>query len=311
MVVKRLLILLSLFSLGTLNIYALESTSSASLLTPDQTEEIAQKPMVGAFKVSGNYLWSTKADFKEDGFEDQHSTFEQGVLDLSYIVKSPKRNGIFYGLGYTHTRLKWEQNPSFSKDNFSYLSAGVGGFNSSAVENWVFEGGAQVLLNTNHWSIKDYSLAFFVAKGRYAFRPNMGLHVGALGQFGLQKNQFFPVLGIDYKVNQWAFFCIFPRKVAGEYTFNENWKFALEGKVFRARYRVGKDETESKAIFEYRSAGFGLAATYMIKDRLSADLFTGYKTAGDLKIMNQYGQDADFYKFKGAWYYGGKVSYSF
>jgi len=293
-------------------IFSLESTEDEFLLTPDSSEEVSKEKVVPSIKTNVYHLWSGEAKFKNEGLEQQHSTYSKGLYAFSYTHHTSRDNGIFTSLGYSNMKLEWQENPDFTKERFSYLSGGFGFFNKTLLNRWVLEGGLEVKVDPSHWNFKRYALYYFSAKGRYEFSKQLGIHVGGWSQIGLDNNELYPVVGVDYHPSsKWDLYLIFPRKIGAYYHITKQWRAAVQGRIFRSLHRLNSDESLSKGVFEYRATGVDLALLYQMKKKFHGQVFVGYKGAGDLKVVDSSGNNPNYYKFKGCSYIGLDLSCQF
>lgn len=261
--------------------------------------------------LSSQVLAGAKAKFDEPGMDEQRLRYSQGKFEASYHHYIDDKTAIVPTVGYRVDKMQWKENPFFDTETFRSFKVGIGGF-SRAVEGWLWQGGLQVSMDTEEWSLSHYAQYQLGVAGRYGYSSKLGIHIGFLGKTGLHKDQVLPVLGVDYAwSNQWKLSLIFPRDVSLIYTFNDSWTAGVRGRVFRSRHRVGEDEALSKAIFEYRNVGAEASLRYKRPQRFSAQLFVGATAGGDLKIMNQKGRNPTFRSLKTMGYGGADLTLSF
>lgn len=272
-------------------------------------------PMHDFTTISGSYDWILKSDFRRKRNKGGIS-FAEADVDISYTHIFNSCEGASVGLGYSTTHLGWDKNPFFSEQNFNNLIFSLGGY-SKRFYQWDWKGYFSAAVDTREWNFQEYGLYTYSLWGRYSLDTNyfsdLGLNIGFVGRSGLDQTLVWPIVGIDYKMNQnWKLNLVYPVNMSVVYSLSNCWSFAIAGKMWNSRHRTSKNEGISRGIFEYRNIGAEFAINYDYDRSISANLHVGSTIGqGDLKIMNRNGSTIRHNKFNSAGYVGGGFDFRF
>ncbi len=258
-----------------------------------------------------HYLSGGKSKFKRASLSGESIAYSKGMLSTTYQMTMKPDLDLFAKMAYTQTKLNWDANPYFTKEDYSYFALTLGTVYTK-LDNWWWQFALQGRVDPKHWNMSHYAQYDGVLHGRYTYNDNWGIHIGLWGQTGLKKSEMWPVLGVDYKINEsWSCRVILPNEASLEYTWNDQWSAQLSARVFRSRHRLSKEAPLAKGIFEYRALGAELGLRYHSESSMTARVFLGSSGEGDLKMMNAAGSTLDIMKHKGAAYIGIELSLEF
>jgi hypothetical protein len=261
-------------------------------------------------KISGDYIG--QADFKCHDFS--HFTFAIGEVDLSFVYYYNPciHEGATIGVTYSRIRLDWKTNPFFTQKDFDNISLNFGGF-SERLEDWLWR--AQVTVNFNnieYWDLEDYMNYDLLLWGRYAYAPNVGIHIGILAYTGMKIDRVYPIVGFDWTYDcHWKLNVIFPMDISLVYTVNECWAIAAAGRFFYERNRVKKDQFYSEGLWAYSSSGAELSVRYTPTKWITANVHAGGDFGGNLKVARRHYHSGHRLRFEGAAYAGAEVDVNF
>lgn len=279
-------------------------------------EEDANETPSRFFTIDGNYDGIFKSAFDSGPDAGQEIGYQQGDIDISHTRVFNGCEGIGVGLGYDISRIGWNQNPFFSKQNFEFYNLTINGF-TKRFNCWDIRGSLGGSFDPQDFFSTDYSFLNLVLWGRYNFCnnvcPDFGVHFGFVGRCGTKQNRFLPILGFDYRMNnKWKLNVIYPVNMSAIYSLDDTWSVAFTGKIWNTRHRVAKSEALSRGIFEYKNAGAELSLNYDCGQFLSANVHLGSTLGnGQLKILDSNNNLQRKNKFGAAAYVGGGFSFKF
>jgi hypothetical protein len=262
------------------------------------------------WELQASYLGTGGAEIDEAGKENESIGFTQSIAKASYTHRLDDESGIVLNVGHTSTQIDWDENPSFSEKNYSYLNLEIGGY-SLKIPNWLWRGAVGTDVDAEELSFNRYALYKGTMWGRYDFSDMLGIHIGFTGTSGLRRDKVYPILGLDYAPSsKWKLNFIFPVDISANYAIDDNWSVAGTARTFRVRHRLSQKEATSRGIFDYRSFGGDLSLNYLIGSFL-AKAYVGTTYSGDLKVADSKARNAVFYKFNGSIYLGSNLTYQF
>jgi hypothetical protein len=280
-------------------------------------EAIEEKPAVNPlitfpYEVKANYDFISRSKITNKRYKKQKIGFGEGEVATFYNILCNKDECLIFGLGYTFSHLYWRKDIKFDQLTFDNLAVSVGGY-TTRFHKWLWQGGVSVEIDTRRWNLNDYSLYNFLLWGRYSYRENIGLHIGAVLRTGLEQVFALPIIGFDWEFcKQWKLSVIYPVDISLNYNLNEHWSLTLAGRIWNSRHRLGGGEDDPRSIIEYRNRGVELGVTYHYTALFTANLHGGVTGGGgNLKVMNRHGNHARFFCFDSAGYVGGAVDIRF
>ncbi|MGM0440666.1 MAG: DUF6268 family outer membrane beta-barrel protein [Chlamydiota bacterium] len=263
------------------------------------------------FEISGHYLHSDKADFKEDSLDGQKIGYSTASISGDYIYKIDDYNELTLKVGDSYYKVDWDENPHFSGEEYNNLNLGIAA-STAILKDWVWWGSLFTKIDTDHFNFTHYTTYGAYLWGMYEYSPKLDLHIGIYGDKGLKKDNVIPILGVNYTPSKrWEFTAIYPKKLSAAYKLTSHWTLSLNGRSFRNRHRVDADAATSKGIFEYRARGADGAISYESGKHFQASIFGGVNFGGDLKVSNKGGDVLTIYKFKSAPYAGASAKVKF
>lgn len=263
------------------------------------------------FTVSGSYFDVKKTHFRTPGFTDKDLKYRQWEAAYAYTHPITPCSGLIFGAGWIGTEVAMEDNPSFDQTIFNYVNLSLAGY-TKAFPDWIWTLSFATYLDTEVFSLIDYTLYQGVLWGKYDLCKWLELDFGVIVEVGLKRDKVWPIVGFIYlPSDNWKISTVYPINISVEYAVNPCLTAGVEIRFFRNRHRVKQTEPLSQAIFEYRTAGAEFDLTYSpIKDFFVTG-FAGSTFNGNLKIGNRNDHHATHFKFNGSFYGGVSALYSF
>lgn len=276
-------------------------------------EEEEEECCPGYFiSIEGHYDWIDSTKFKESSLAGQNLSFHKGEISLTYIQFLSECHGFALGVGYESTYLGWRGNPYFNQREFQDVVLSVDGF-IDHFRGWDWKAGVAGHFDIDHFHLYDDSRYHFRLWGRYDFcncyLPDLGVHIGFIGLVGINDETIYPIVGVDFSPwCDWKLNLIFPLDMSLSYYVNDCWSISLAGKLWETRHRVGKEETLSKGIFEYRNIGIELGTHYEYGKCFSAGVHVGSTVGGGkVRISDKHDANVTYNHLKEAFYFGGEL----
>jgi Domain of unknown function (DUF6268) len=282
----------------------------------DLSNEQIQQDARGPFSVelSGDWIGPAKFDKHHCHFGRPKLKFATGQIDLNmvYYYNPCFNEGASVGVSYTRTRLDWRYNPFFTQKDFDMISVVLGGL-SERFQDWTWKGQVTINFdNIEHWRLENYMSYDLLLWGRYAFRPNIGVHLGFIALTGMKIDRVYPIVGIDWTYNRhWKISAVFPTDISLTYTYNDCWSFLVAARFINQRHRVKKDQFFSEGLWFYTSSGAEAAIKYTPTKRITVNVHGGYNFGGHLKIANRHYKQGRRFGFDGAPYAGAEIDVNF
>lgn len=280
---------------------------SESIVREEQNEE--QHPFT--LKIYGDAI--RKAKFNKWYIDNQHLDYSTitGEADCVFYYNEDHREGLSANLYYNRTNLIWNENPFFDETIFRTVTFGLGGF-SSRIPNWLWLAEARINVDATHFKLSTYANYDFYIWGRYNYSPTFGLHSGFIAQTGMKIDHVYPIIGFDWQIYEnLKLNAIYPVNLSIVYIYNTIWSFAVAGRFFDHRQRVGEHEFLPMALWWYRSRGIELAANYDYNSWLHANLHIGWTFSSKLTISTRHNKHKRHFNLKDAPYFGAQVDANF
>lgn len=260
--------------------------------------------------VGGNAIAVGKA--KVDAPEKGHITYNKENAFVYLLLPINKETFFFPRLEYNTFSLDWDHNPKFHKSRYQYLQLAIN-FYTIAVEKWRWIIRSDYNLDLDHFDKPDkYGLFSTLLWGAHEISPKWHYHIGGLGYVGMEGQVVYPLIGIDYTLNEkWFFQVLFPINYSVEYSFNKNWKLSLKAHPIKERFRTGAQEPQPRSVFCYSTIGAEFNLQYARFLRLEAEIYAGYNFGGSFYIKNRNGHHAIYTDVKGAPYAGASLNFGF
>ncbi len=264
----------------------------------------------------GEFREVGKAKFYTHPVRGSHAEYQDAHAFLYYSHALTSDNFLSWKLGYSFLDFNWLQNPRFKENDYHFASASLGWI-STSITNWRWILATGVSVDAQTWDFDQSGVYYGLMWGRYAFAPNIGMHLGWAGYYGLENGYFVPIIGIDWKTeNRWKFNAIFPINVSIEYLFNEYWSSVLElvtfGRPYRFPMRIhGGMGRYHNGIFEVYSKGLELDIKLNTGGSFLVSFGGGWNFGGWILIKDYANHHGKYYKYDGAPYVQGKLAFSF
>lgn len=278
---------------------------SAEKMMADETEG-----SIFTFSAKGDWIQQAKIDKRT--FNHNHVKYWNANAQATMIVYYDKQweEGLALGVGYDHVYFNWNKNLYFKNKNFNDASFTVSAF-SKRLCKWLWQAQATLSWEYCYKNFSDYTYYDLVLWGRYEYTCDINLHFGLYAQTGMKIDHIFPVIGFDWTISpKWKLNAIFPFNMSLVYKFNDSLSFALAGRIFNVRYRVGRNEPLTRALFEYRNKGIEFAANYDTK-HFSVNLHAGYALGGTFVISDHNHKHKKHFDFDSSAYAGGEITLRF
>ncbi|NDV61632.1 hypothetical protein G0Q06_04135 [Puniceicoccales bacterium CK1056] len=145
------------------------------------------------------------------------------------------------------------------------------------------------------WS-KSFTFGTILSYG-YRVSETLTIGVGAGVFTGLEETSAFPVLLVDWQINDnWRVGNPFRPGPAGPaglemvYSPNTDWEVALGGGWRSNRFRLDEDGTNPDGIGEIEGIPVFLRLTWMASESVSIDLYAGQFISGEITVENRKGK---------------------
>lgn len=298
----------------TLAIGAINADTDDDVLGSEQMIEPEGTEDVGPFNLSasGDYVGKTK--LHNHSVPGTHLSFYDWYVEGTAVFYHDAENGdgLQALVGYDMVHLDWEDNPYFDQKNFGEIVVAIGGF-TKRIKNWLWQAQVSMNMDTEHRNWNLYTNYDLLLWGRYTTcNPDINLHVGFWMQTGMKIDHIYPILGFDWVfAESWKLNLVFPMNISIVYALNDNWHFALAGRFFDIRRRVGQDQPLSEGLFQYHNAGAEFAVNYELCNWLKANVHVGNTFWGKLKVSNRENKDPTHFDIDSSWYVGGQLTVNF
>ena len=241
----------------------------------------------------------------------QDLSYREGQADFLCLQSISDKSMLGVNVGASHTHLGWDENPYFSEENFYYLTFKVVGI-THHFNDWRWQAHLGFYVDPEEFNFGKSTIYEGLLWGRYAHSEKLGVHIGMIGQTGIDRDQVYPILGIDYTPSkQWKLNIIYPLSINANYLVSERWTLQAAAHYFKRRHRVSSSEANANGIFEYRNIGTESAIIYILNKHFSAKTYAGFTLGGDLKILTSSGSSLTFSEFDAAAYFGGSFTVQF
>jgi hypothetical protein len=264
--------------------------------------------------VEGIYRCVAGADFEKSSLH--HLNYSDADVGLYYTQFFNEENSLSYGLGYDFLRLNWDQNPRFSQQNFNYFVGSLG-LVSNHLEKWRWIVNTGFSVDASRFDFGQSAVYHAMLWGRYHFIDHMGIHVGALGWYGVDNGRGYPIFGFDWRINEkWSGNAIFPVDYSITYSFDDSWSIESAYASFGGPYKYprrahgGKDGFKDPIFFVY-SNGLDLTLKYRFEHLLRASLGIGWDFGGWIYIKDHESHHGKYFHFNSAPYAQGSIALTF
>lgn len=264
--------------------------------------------------VEGSYRWIGEAKFEKRHLS--HLNYADASAGLYYTQAIDDENTLTYGLSYDFLRLHWNKNPRFSQTNFNYLNGSLG-FVSTTLDRWRWIVNAGFSVDAERFDFGPSGVYHGMLWGRFHFTDCCGVHVGALGWYGVKNGRAFPVFGLDWKFNdQWSANAIFPIDYSVTYSFDESWSLEAAYANFGGTYKYPRrahhgTHPYGDPIFMVYSNAVDLTLKFKFEHLLRASLSFGWNFGGWILIKNHESHHGKYYHFNSAPYAQGSIALTF
>ncbi|MGD0664380.1 MAG: hypothetical protein ABSA17_01440 [Rhabdochlamydiaceae bacterium] len=261
-----------------------------------------------------SYRWVAEADFRKH--RHGHINYADGDAGLYLTQIIDDENSLTYGAGYDYLRLNWNKNPRFHQKNFNYVVGSLG-FVSTTLERWRWIINTGFSVDAERLDFGPSAVYHGMLWGRYHFMDHLGIHVGALGWYGVENGRGFPIFGFDWRFDEkWSGNAIFPIDYSIDYAIDENWSIETAYASFGGPYKYprrahnGVKGFRDPIFFVYSNA-VDFALKYKFEHLLRASLGVGWNFGGWVYIKNHESRHGKYYHFNSAPYAQGSIALTF
>lgn len=308
---KRWIYLASSLALACSSLHAAtedDVLASEHLIEPEETEN------PGPFNITASGDYVGRAKLHNNNVPGTHMKFYTWAVEGTAVFYHDDEHGegLQALVGYDTVHLNWQNNPYFSQENYGEVFVGIGAF-SKRIHKWVWQAQASMNMDTEHRNWNLYTNYDLLLWGRYTTcNEDINLHFGFWMQTGMKIDHIYPILGFDWAFSEdWKLNLVFPMNISLVYTLDESWNFAVAGRFFDIRRRVGYDEPLSQGLFQYHNAGAEFAANYQFCNWLKANAHVGYTFWGKFKVSNRENKDPVHFDIDSSWYAGAQLTANF
>ena len=239
----------------------------------------------------------------------KYTEFESNLVGVFYYNKEPKE-AAFLSLGFEYVNIGLRHS-FFRQKDFNNLSLALGGA-TKRFKNLLLRFQILSTINADHMNFRKYLSSDMLLWCRYAYLENMNFHFGLIGFTGMKMSSLWPLLGFDYRVNDFLKLnAIFPVNLSLVYGFDDYWSLALAARAVTSRNRLGKGELFSEGLYQYRSGGLELNLRYKNENcsNIEVHLHIGCTLFGRFKVSDKNHRHTRDFHLGTAPYIGGEISF--
>ncbi len=263
--------------------------------------------------IAGRYRQIGKAEFEKHKHGDLK--YADGYAAAFYTHFLDEDNSLTFGAGYDYLKMDWDKNPRFREDVFNYATGSIG-LVSMTLERWrwIVNGGFSV--DANHFDFGKSGVYHAMLWGRYHYGESCGVHVGALGFYGIKNGYALPILGFDWKFGaHWRLATIFPVNLSLAYLFNDYWSMEAAYSGFGI-YRYPRRAHDGRhgfhdPIFSIYSSGLDLNLKYDYDHLFRFAIGGGWNFGGWVLIKNSDNRNGKYYNYNSAPYVQATLAFTF
>lgn len=278
---------------------------SQALIAEDSGDK---NPSISLFAESTHL---SRAKFKHPNNRG-HLSFSETRAQGMYTYDLDDKNGLTVGAGYLGANFHFSKDPKFKQKQFNNALFTVGGFTKD-IEKWLWNGYLTMQMNTDNFSLSNYTFFNGLLHGTYQWHDKRNLHVGVLAYTGLRYSRMLPILGMDYTHSEkWKFNLVFPLNMTAIYSFNKQWSVDAGIRYFLTRQRLGKDEHKLRDGFvAYRGWGAEMGLNYQFNDRIRLNAYVGESLSGRMRTSTHNDKHRHHYRVGAAPYFGISATVAF
>lgn len=287
-------------------------TSPAAPLAVEEQDEL-EKAISSFFPISleAGYYSVGKATFRSEEFEKHHLFFTQAEASFGFTCPLSINWGLIFGAGWVGNEVRMTENPEFHQTHFGYTTFSIGTF-TRIYPKWIWSAYFELSIDNERLDLGNYALYDNVLWGKYTPSEYLDFTFGMIIEIGLNKTQSWPIIGFGYA----PFDClrmsfVYPTDISIDLEITPSLTASGAVRFLRSRHRVGAEEPNPMAIFEYRTAGLEFDLTYAPLDWFWINGFAGKTGKGDFKVTNSNNKHGTHFKFNGSFYAGGSAEIKF
>ncbi len=256
------------------------------------------------FSLSGTYINVNETHFRKPDLADQSLKYRQWNTVFAYTHPFNECNGLILGAAWLGSEVNMEENIDFDETEFDYFNFSAAHYISS-FPDWVWTVSLTAYLDAANFSLIDYALYQGVLWGRYTWCQPLELDFGLMVEAGLRKEKVWPIIGFVFTPSErWRISAVYPIDLSIAYSLHPALTAAASIRYLRSRHRVGEEEPNSQAIFDYRAAGIEGDLNFTPYPFLSVTGFAGSTLNGDFEISNRNNKRTKHLKFARSLYAG-------
>lgn len=275
----------------------------------DETIEQPSKRSPFSFDTHVDVISSTEID--KGFYKKDKVNYAESIAELGMIVcyNEEYTEGVLAAVAFNPTYLKWHGNPWFEHDHFNMANFTVSAFTKRA-DRWFWRAQLTAAFDVDNWSTK-YTLYDITLWGRYELCNGVGVHIGFLGETGVQLDRVYPIVGFDWEISKkLKLSLVFPVNISLLYSVNSCWSLGASGRFFNSRFRVPDSEVSHKPLVRYTNFGAEFIVAYK-RDYISANIHIGSTVGGIYRVANSRNRHADNYHLAPSAYAGAEVDMKF
>ncbi len=261
--------------------------------------------------VGGNLIALSKADVdRRHGPKDGEVAFNKANAFIYVLLPISECSFFLPRMEWNTFTMDWNRNPRFNETHFHFMQFALT-FLSQALETWKWVARVDYNIDIKHFSHpRTYGLFSALLWGTHEINDQWHYHIGALGYTGFEGQEFYPVIGLDYALNEkWFFQAVFPINYSIEYAINDQWRLALKGRPLKERFRTGRLEPSPRSIFSYSTMGAEFNVHYERFLRLEMEFFAGYNFGGSLYLKDRHGHNPLYTDVRSSFYGGAGLNW--
>lgn len=264
--------------------------------------------------IAGRYRQIGKAEFEKHHHGDVK--YADGYAAAFYTHFLDEDNALSFGAGYDYMKFDWKKNPRFHETVFNYATASIG-LISTTLERWRWIVNAGLSVDSNHFDFAKSGVYHAMLWGRYHYQDFCGVHIGAVGWYGVKNGYALPIIGFDWRLSShWRLNTIFPVDFSIRYLFNDYW--SLEGAYsgFGGPYRWPRRAHDGRKgfhdpIFSVYSSGLDLNLRYDYDHLFRIAIGGGWNFGGWIEIKNSNNNNGKYYHYNAAPYVQATAAFTF
>ncbi|MCE5295462.1 MAG: DUF6268 family outer membrane beta-barrel protein [Chlamydiales bacterium] len=278
-------------------------------------EAVAGRDVEPNTEIVAVYNNINKAKFKKTHSQRHHHfKYSEGYVLGTYEQHLSSQTDLGYSVGYMNTEMKFSHHPrktSFRENNFHNLLVQFGA-STTKVENWKWNAGLGMQINTDHFKISRYTYFNGILHGKTPYNAETNLHVGLVGYSGMRFTRVLPVIGFDYEFSKrLKLNAVFPVDMKLTYGITEKLSVDAALRFMFSRQRLNNQHHNNRGLVAYRNWGAEAGVNYAFSQTIKLNLHVGETFAGRMRLSDRHDRHRKHLKLDAAMYYGLEASFAF